>query len=92
MWFLKEEQGRRTSIFYVQNSLTQVIGGSIAYGVSFSHSRFANWRIFYIVIGAITMVAGALVAFFLPDSIVHARRFTDAEKVAALMRVKGNQR
>ena len=92
MFYLKNEQGRRTSCFYVQNSLTQVVGGLIAYGVSFSHSKFANWRIFYIAIGAITMIVGALVALFLPDSVVHARRFTDAEKVAALMRVKGNQR
>ena len=38
------------------------------------------------------MIIGALVAIFLPDSPVKARRFTDAEKVAALMRVKGNQR
>ena len=29
---------------------------------------------------------------FLPDSPVKAKRFTDAEKVAALLRVKDNQR
>ena len=38
------------------------------------------------------MVVGLLVAIFLPDSPVKARRFTDAEKVAALLRVKDNQR
>ena len=37
------------------------------------------------------MVVGVLVAVFLPDSPVKAKRFTDAEKVAALMRVKDNQ-
>ena len=37
------------------------------------------------------MVVGLLVAIFLPDSPVKAKRFTDAEKVAALMRVKDNQ-
>jgi MFS transporter, ACS family, allantoate permease len=40
---------------------------------------------------ALTVVCGALVALFLPDSPVKARRFTDAEKVAALLRVKDNQ-
>lgn len=37
------------------------------------------------------MVVGLLVAILLPDSPVKAKRFTDAEKVAALMRVKDNQ-
>ena len=44
------------------------------------------------VIGGLTIVVGLLVAIFLPDSPVKALRFTDAEKVAALLRVKGNQR
>ena len=92
MWYRKEEQGRRISWFYVCNSLTQIFGGFVAYGVSFAHTRFANWRIFYIVIGALTMVIGLLVAMLLPDSPVKAKRFTDAEKVAALLRVKDNQR
>ncbi len=85
------EQGRRVSWFYVCNSLTQIFGGLVAYGVSFVHSKFASWRIFYVVIGALTVAIGVLVAIFLPDSPVKAKRFTDAEKVAALMRVKANQ-
>lgn len=92
MWYKKEEQGRRVSWFYVCNSLTQIFGGFVAYGVSFANTRFANWRIFYIAIGALTMVIGLLVALLLPDSPVKARRFSDAEKVAALLRVKDNQR
>ncbi|KAL1984338.1 hypothetical protein VTN96DRAFT_9296 [Rasamsonia emersonii] len=91
MWYKKSEQGRRVSYFYVCNSLTQVFGGCVAYGVSFSKSRFATWRIFYLVIGAITVIIGFLVAVFLPDSPVRAKRFTDAEKVAAILRVKDNQ-
>ncbi|KAL8792205.1 MAG: hypothetical protein Q9195_005227 [Heterodermia aff. obscurata] len=91
MWYKKEEQGRRVSWFYVCNSLTQIFGGCVAYGVSHVQGGFATWRIFYIAIGALTMVVGLLVAVFLPDSPVKARRFTDAEKVAALLRVKDNQ-
>ena len=91
MWYKKNEQGRRVSWFYVCNSLTQIFGGFLAYGVSFTKTRFASWRIFYIAIGALTMVVGVLVAVYLPDSPVKAKRFTDAEKVAALLRVKDNQ-
>jgi MFS family permease len=92
MWYKKEEQGRRVSWFYVCNSLTSIVGGFLAYGVSFAHTKFASWRIFFVAIGAATMCIGALVCIFLPDSPVKARRFTDAEKVAALLRTKNNQR
>jgi ACS family allantoate permease-like MFS transporter len=91
MWYKKEEQGRRVSWFYVCNSLTQIFGGAVAYGASFSKSHFASWRIFMLVIGLMTVVIGFFVTIFLPDSPVKAARFTEAEKIAALLRVKGNQ-
>lgn len=91
MWYKKEEQGRRVSWFYVMNSCTQIVGGAVAYGASWATGGFASWRVFYLAIGALTVVIGILVTLLLPDSPVKAHRFTDAEKVAALMRVKTNQ-
>ncbi|KAI9668069.1 MAG: hypothetical protein M1821_000889 [Bathelium mastoideum] len=91
MWYKKAEQGRRVSWFYVCNSGTQIVGGALAYGVSFAHRKFASWRIFFVAVGAATVLVGFLVALLLPDSPVKAKRFTDAEKVAALLRVKDNQ-
>lgn len=91
MWYRKEEQGTRVSWFYVCNSVTKIFGGLVAYGISFARTDFATWRIFFLAIGALTMGVGALVCVFLPDSPVKAKRFSDAEKVAALMRVKENQ-
>lgn len=92
MWYKKSEQGKRISYFYVCNSLTQIFGGLVAYGVSFTHGTFAPWRIFLLVIGLLTIIVGIAVALLLPDSPVKARRLTDAEKVAVLLRVKENQR
>lgn len=92
MWYKKHEQGRRISWYYVCNSLGIVIGGCVAYGVSFVKSTFAVWRIFFLVIGLITVTFGIIVCLFLPDSPVKAKRFTEAEKVALLLRVKENQR
>ena len=91
MWYKKGEQGRRVSYFYVCNSLTQIFGGAVAYGASFSNSQFASWRIFMLTIGLMTIVIGGIVFMFLPDSPVKATRFTPAERVAALLRVKENQ-
>lgn len=91
MWYKKEEQGKRVSFFYVCNSVTQIFGSGVAYGASFSTSSFASWRIFFLVIGLMTIVFGFGVFMLLPDSPVKAARFTEAEKVAALLRVKENQ-
>jgi MFS family permease len=91
MWYKKEEQGRRVSWFYVCNSITQIFGSGIAYAASFSDSKFASWRIFFLAIGLMTIVFGFFVFMVLPDSPVKAARFSDAEKIAALLRVKENQ-
>lgn len=72
--------------------MTSIFAGLVSYGISFSkNAHFARWRIFLFTIGLVTVVAGFLVFIFLPDSPVKARRFTDAEKVATLLRVKDNQ-
>ena len=44
MWYKKGEQGRRVSYFYVCNSLTQIFGGAVAYGASFTTSKFASCK------------------------------------------------
>jgi len=63
----------------------------VAYGASFTHGKFASWRIFFLIIGLITIILGLVVAIFLPDSPVKALRFTEAERLAAILRVKDNQ-
>jgi sugar phosphate permease len=89
MWYKKSEQGRRASFFYACNSLTQIVGGCVAYGVSFSKS--ATWHVFFLAIGAATIIVSFIVMMLLPDSPVRANRLTDGEKVAALLRTKENQ-
>lgn len=72
-------------------NFSMMVGGSVSYGVSFIESGFAVWRIFYLVIGLLTICSGVIICLFLPDSPVRARRFTDAEKAAVLLRIRDNQ-
>lgn len=72
------------------NSITQIFGSGVAYGASFTNGKFASWRIFFLIIGLITILIGFCVFSFLPDSPVKALRFTETERVAALLRVKEN--
>ncbi|KAI7776433.1 hypothetical protein LA080_005388 [Diaporthe eres] len=91
MWYKKAEQGRRVSWHHVMANFSMVVGGSVSYGVSFIESRFAVWRIFYLVIGLLTICSGVTICLFLPDSPVRSRRFTEAEKAAVLLRIRDNQ-
>ncbi|KAL1867903.1 hypothetical protein Daus18300_006178 [Diaporthe australafricana] len=91
MWYKKAEQGRRVSWHQVMAHCSMMVGGAISYGISFIDSGFAVWRIFYLTIGLITICAGVVVCLLLPDSPVKARRFTEAEKAAVLLRIRDNQ-
>lgn len=67
-----------------------LVGSLTAYSVSFINSSFATWRLFFVILGGINVMTGVVLCIFLPDSPVRARRFTDAEKVAALLRARDN--
>lgn len=90
-WYKKAEQGRRVSWHHFMANFSMMAGGSVSYGVSFIESRFAVWRIFYLVIGLLTIFSGVIICVFLPDSPVRARRFSEAEKAAVLLRIRDNQ-
>lgn len=72
-------------------NFSMIVGGCVSYGVSFIEGGFAVWRIFYLVIGLLTISSGVIICIFLPDSPVRAKRFSEAEKVAVLLRIKDNQ-
>lgn len=76
---------------HVMANFSMIVGGCVSYGVSFIEGGYAVWRIFFLVIGLLTICSGVIICIFLPDSPVRAKRFTEAEKVAVLLRIKDNQ-
>ncbi|KIM90714.1 hypothetical protein PILCRDRAFT_143473 [Piloderma croceum F 1598] len=92
MFYKKNEQATRIACFYVMNGLTQVFGGFVAYGVSFSDGkRLPPFKIIYILLGGLAIIVGICVLIWLPDSPVHARILTKEERIAALERVRDDQ-
>ncbi|KAH7879716.1 MFS general substrate transporter [Lentinula edodes] len=92
MFYKKDEQASRISWFYVMNGLTQVFGGFIAYGVSFSNdSHIAPYKIIYVLLGGLAIIVGLSVLIWLPDSPVHAHFLDQEERIAALERVRNDQ-
>lgn len=91
MWYKQNERGSRIGWFYAGNLSTSVVGGGVAYGVTFYKGALAPWKLLYIVLGALAVFNGIIVFFFLPDSPMNARFLSEEEKIAALERVRLDQ-
>ena len=52
---------------------------------------FASWRLLYLIFGIVTVAHGVLCVFFLPNSPVRAKFFSDEQKLAILLKNRNNQ-
>ncbi|KAL6303081.1 MFS general substrate transporter [Sparassis latifolia] len=91
MWYKKNEQASRISYFYLMNGLTSIFGGFIAYGLTFYEGGIPQWKLIYIILGALAIIVGICVLIWMPDSPVTARFLTEEERIAALERVRDDQ-
>jgi hypothetical protein len=68
------------------------LGGLVSFGFQYiGPSGLAGWRIMFIVLGAVTLIIGALTAWILPDSPMSAKFLTEAEKLALLHHISENR-
>lgn len=71
----------------------QILGGLISFG--FQHmaidTALTSWKTMFLVLGLVTVVLGAFVLVFVPDTPMGARFLDDEEKVALLEHIKVNQ-
>lgn len=91
MWYKQNERGSRIGWFYAGNLMTSVVGGGVAYGVTFYQGAIAPWKLLYLILGVLAVTNGILVVLFLPDSPLTASFLTEEERVAALERVRLDQ-
>ncbi|TFK55777.1 MFS general substrate transporter [Heliocybe sulcata] len=92
MFYKKNEQAMRIAWWYLQSGTASVVGGFIAYGISFAtDGRIPAWKILYLVFGAMAVVVGIMVLIWLPDSPLHARLLTERERTIALERIRDDQ-
>ncbi|TBU32142.1 MFS general substrate transporter [Dichomitus squalens] len=92
MFYKKNEQGIRIGWFYMANGCAGIIGGFLAYGVSFIPDRgFAPWKIIYLLLGALAISVGIAVLLFMPDSPANAVMLSKEERIAAIERIRDQQ-
>ncbi|KAH7916345.1 MFS general substrate transporter [Hygrophoropsis aurantiaca] len=92
MFYKKDEQATRIAYFYMMLGLTQIVGGFIAYAISFyDGARLPPYKIVYFLLGGLAILVGIVVLIWLPDSPVNARMLSVEERIAALERVRNDQ-
>ncbi|KAI1621236.1 major facilitator superfamily domain-containing protein [Exophiala viscosa] len=95
MWYTRFEQTLRMGIWYQGSSIAPIVSTLASYGFLFydkkhDHDHFKSWQILFLLFGLLTIAIGILVFFFLPNSPMKSR-FSHAEKVAILERVRDNE-
>lgn len=91
MWYKQNERASRIGWFYAGNLSTSLVGGGVAYGVTFFQGAVEPWKLLYLILGALAVLNGVLLLLFLPDSPITARFLSEEERVAALERVRLDQ-
>ncbi|KAJ5910817.1 major facilitator superfamily domain-containing protein [Penicillium subrubescens] len=90
-YYTKSEQAPRFTFWFLGLGVAQIIGGVISFGFQHVHSKFASWRIMFLVMGLITVLVGFSTLFCLPDTPMQAKWLSDDEKVALLQHTRINQ-
>ena len=90
LWYCRFEYQTRIGIFYAAASLAGAFSGLLAFGLSYMDGvgGLEGWRWIFIVEGIITVVAGILTPFILPDSPETAKFLNIEEKALVIHRLE----
>ncbi|KAI1846987.1 hypothetical protein JX265_006816 [Neoarthrinium moseri] len=92
MLWTREEQPFRSSIWLCTNGVSMVLGALLAYGSGMAQGlTIANWKLIFLIVGALTMGWGFVILFYLPDGPHDAKMLTEYERMVAVWRVSKNQ-
>lgn len=92
MWYTKREQAVLTSLWYCMTGVQLMVGGIIAWGTShYTHHTIYSWQLLFLVLGCVTCVWAVFIGWWLPDSPMKAKCFTEDQKRLIIERVRANE-
>ena len=91
-WYTKPEQALRSNFWACGVGLGQILGSFFSWAFQQVHgAEIASWRIMFLVLGAVTTVAGLVAYWIVPDNPMTATFLDKAEKVSLLEHVSVNR-
>ncbi|CAK7221644.1 hypothetical protein SEUCBS140593_004635 [Sporothrix eucalyptigena] len=92
IWYRREEQASRVTYWYMMNGAQQVVGGLLAYCFSLiTTGPLKSWQWIFLIYGIISIFFGLFVGWWMPDSPMRAKCFSEEDKVLMIERVRENQ-
>ena len=92
MWYKREEQAQTVAYWYMMNGGQQIVGGLLAYCFSLINGGpIKSWQALFLTYGCISVLWGAFVLFWMPDSPMRAKCFSEEDKKLMVERVRSNQ-
>lgn len=93
MWYTRAEATPRFGLWYSGLGMGQIIGGLISFGAQHAPPQlpFHGWRIMFVAVGVVNILASILVVCTLPESPVKATRFlTQAQRARIAERLRAD--
>ncbi|KAI1500038.1 major facilitator superfamily domain-containing protein [Biscogniauxia marginata] len=92
MWYRREEQASRVTYWYMMNGAQQIVGGLLAYCFTLiTTGPLKSWQWLFLSYGIISVFFGVFVFFYMPDSPMRAKCFSEEDKHLMVERVRSNQ-
>ncbi|KAI0393068.1 allantoate permease [Xylariaceae sp. FL0594] len=91
IWYTTDEQPLRLEAYYCTNGLATMFGGLIGYAVGHITTGLPRWMYVFLIFGGISVAAGILSFFILPDVPATARFLNPRERTIATDRVSRNR-
>ncbi|KAK0709853.1 major facilitator superfamily domain-containing protein [Lasiosphaeria miniovina] len=92
MWYRREEQTARVTYWYMMNGAQQVVGGLLAYCFSLiTTGPLKSWQWLFLGYGVVSVIYGLFVGWYMPDSPMRAKCFSEEDKRLMIERVRDNQ-
>ncbi|KAM0426475.1 hypothetical protein ACHAPT_008166 [Fusarium lateritium] len=92
MWYRREEQASRVTYWYMMNGAQQIVGGLLAYCFTLIDSGpLRNWQWLFLSYAIISLIFGIFVGWWMPDSPMRAKCFSEEDKRLMIERVRDNQ-
>ncbi|CZR50288.1 related to allantoate permease [Phialocephala subalpina] len=94
MWYKREEQAATVSYWYMMNGGQQIVGGLLAYCftlIKSPPSPLKSWQAIFVGYGSFSVLWGLFVLWYMPDSPMRAKCFSEEDKKLMIERVRSNQ-